>query len=110
MSAIGSVIVISASPARFRDPRDLTRVGELPQTDPTEAELAVVRARAAASFATVVFPGRELRRPLLLFDQTLLRHAYSVLNGKPSAFSNARASSSVRAVVTMVMCMPRTFD
>ena len=38
------------------------------------------------------------------------RSYWSVLNGKPSAFSSARPSSSFLAVVTTVMSMPRIRD
>src|SRR5947209_14750429 len=107
MSAIGSVIVMG-SPARLRDARELAGVGKLSQADAAEAELTVVGPGPSAPLASVVLARRELRGPLLLLDETFLRHAYSVLKGKPSALSSARASSSFRAVVTTVMCMPRT--
>src|ERR1043166_5599803 len=110
MSAMGSVMVMAGSPTRLRDARELTGVRELAEADPAQPELPVVRAWTAAPLAPVVPVRGELRFALLLLDQTLLCHAYSVLKGKPSALRSARASSSSRAVVTTVMCMPRTFD
>src|SRR3954452_2076578 len=112
MSAIGSVIVISVappSPARLGDARDLPGVHELAQADAAELELAVHRVRPAAALAAGVRPHLELRLLRRLVLQSGLRHAYcpSRVNGKPKARSRARPSSSVRAVVTMEMSMPR---
>src|SRR4051795_10947580 len=52
-SAIGSVIDMRL-PARLRQPGHVALVRHLPQADPAEAELAEVRARAAAALAAVV--------------------------------------------------------
>src|SRR6266516_600762 len=49
----------------------------------------------------------ELGRPLRLRDQRLLRHGQLSLNGNPSRLSSERPSSSVAAVVTTVMSIPR---
>src|SRR5688572_24567905 len=66
-SAIGSVIVMVGAllPARLGEAGDLTLVGDLAQADSAEAELAQVRARAAAAPAAVVIPHLELRRAAL---------------------------------------------
>src|SRR5215467_4389976 len=111
MSAIGSVSTVSLLPARLRHARDRALVRELPEADPAEAELAEDRARAAAPVAARVVAHLVLLGSPLLDDERRLRH-YSLLlsspNGKPSACSNARACSSVFAVVVMVTSRPRT--
>ena len=64
----------------------------------------------AAPAAARVGPHLELRLALLLFDQCLLGHgATAVLLSEREAegVEQARPSASVRAVVTMVMSMPR---
>src|SRR3954452_13638706 len=105
MSAIGSVIVIGSppSPRRLGHARHLSRVGELPEADPTQTELAVHRTRAATPAAPGVSAHLELRLALLLVHERLLRHGYPCAsvrrNGKPRARSRARPSSSVRADV-----------
>src|SRR5947209_12304926 len=133
MSAMGSVIVIASppSPAGLRDAGHLAGVDQLAKTDPAQPELAIDRARSTAPTAAGVGPHPELGLALLLLDQCLLGQCSScyfrprgrrdffggsrrpgvispVRNGKPNAASRARASSSVRAVVQMVMSMPRT--
>ena len=50
---------------------------------------------AAAALAAGVAAHRELRLAVRLLDQRLLGHAQDSLNGKPSARSSARPSSSV---------------
>src|SRR5688500_8039229 len=56
-SAIGSVMAL---PARLRHPRDEPLMGELPQADPAQAELAVDGTRAAALAAARVLAGLVL--------------------------------------------------
>src|ERR1700754_2205312 len=130
MSAIGSVIVMgvrqpfspgfpkvpglrrsgiaeSGLPGSLRHARELTAVGHLPDAHPAEAELAVDRVRPATTLATGVRAYSELRLRGSLQDQRLLSHAQFSLNGKPRSLSSARPSSSVLAVVTTVMSMPR---
>src|ERR1700730_13073596 len=89
----------------------------LTEADPAHAELAVVRAGAAADFAAVVRAHAELRRALRLLDQRGLGH-YRVApvvpagfcSGKPIWVRNSVASSSFLAVVTMTMSMPRALS
>src|SRR5262245_22023002 len=112
MSAIGSVIVIVRlpSPARLRDTGHFAGVHHLAQADAAEPELAEVRARAPATAAPVVRAHLVLGLALLLLDECFLRHACycpSRLNGKPNASRRALPSASERAVVTIVMSMPR---
>src|SRR5947209_4263200 len=108
MSAIGSVIMMR-SPTRLRDAGDLAGVHHLPQAHAAEAELAVDGARPTATAAPRVRPHLVLRLAHRLLDECLLRHycCPSRLNGKPKASSRARPSALVRAVVTIVMSMPR---
>src|SRR5215217_3053920 len=133
MSAIGSVMLISVHrplPARLGDARQLAGVGELAHADPAQAELAQHGSRPPAALAARVGPHLELRGALGLGDQSLLCHL-AVLppgpagspgrapcrnrrqlwrNGNPRAVSSARPCSSVSALVTTVMSMPRTFS
>src|SRR5438067_3074247 len=137
MSALGSVIVTCAllpSPARLGHTRHLAVVDHLAKTDPAQPELAVDGARPSTAPASGVGPHPELGLALLLLDQCLLGQFPSwyyprprrggrrerlvgsiipgmgspVRNGNPNAASRARPSSSVRAVVQIVMSMPRT--
>src|SRR5580765_2945388 len=112
MSAIGSVIVIVRllSPAGLRHAGHFAGVHHLSQADAAEPELAVHRTRSTAAAAPRVRAHLELGLALLLLDECLLRHACycpSRLNGKPNASRRALPSASVRAVVTIVMSMPR---
>src|SRR4051812_5324237 len=83
MSAMGSVIVIGSppSPRRLGHARHLSRVGELPEADPTQTELAVHRTRAATPAAPGVSAHLELRLALLLVHERLLRHALPLCFG-----------------------------
>src|SRR5512133_540942 len=133
MSAIGSVMVMWASgpssprfhdaylvcvvtfdvsscrlPGRLRDAGELAAVSHLPQADPAQAELAVDGVRTAAALAARVGADLELRLRVGLVDERGLGHSQFSLKGKPSALSSARPSSSLVAVVTTVMSMPRT--
>src|SRR5271166_2759490 len=112
MSAMGSVIVMVALlPARLGDSGHLAGVHHRPQADTAQPELSVDGLWTAASLAPRIGPDLELGCALLLLDQCLLSHgAYRVScrNGKPNARRSARPSSSLRAVVTIVMSMPRT--
>src|ERR1700737_4873087 len=91
----------------------------LAEADPAHAELAVVRAGAATDFAAVVRAHAELRRALRLLDQRGLGHyrvapaaavAAGFCSGSPIWVRNSVASSSLRAVVTMTMSMPRALS
>src|SRR5918999_4702657 len=73
-SAIGSVIDMASLPARLRESGDVALVGHLAQADPAQAELAEVRARAAAAAATVVLACLVLLRPLLPHNLGSLGH------------------------------------
>src|SRR5947207_9443440 len=112
MSAIGSVIVIAEtpSPARLRHAGQLPRVCHLPDADAAQPEVAVDRTRPATAATPRVAPHLELGLAHLLLDECLLGHydcCPSRRNGKPKASSSALPSALVRAVVTMVMSIPR---
>src|SRR6187200_3350303 len=95
-------------PRGLGDARQLTAVGHLAQAHPAQAELAVDRVRPAAALAAGVAAHLELGLGVRLVDEGGLGHDQASLNGKPRCRSRARPSSSVRAVVTTVISMPRT--
>src|SRR5580704_13621651 len=104
MSAIGSVIVMANRPSSPRfpagshrhrdlrcarsswlptglgDARQLTAVRHRAEADPAQAEPAVDGTRPSAAGAPRVTADLELRRPLLLGDQRLLRHLSNPLS------------------------------
>src|SRR4051794_13809436 len=54
MSPRGSVIaILNPLPARLDDARDQALVGQIPEHDPRQAELAVISPRPASQLATV---------------------------------------------------------
>src|ERR1700754_2834023 len=76
MSAMGSVIMIDQlpSPAGLGHAGQLSRVRQLAQAHPAEAELAEDTVRPAAAAAAGVSPNLELGLALLLVDERFLRH------------------------------------
>src|SRR5581483_8696074 len=74
MSAIGSVSTVSLLPARLRHAGNRALVGELPQADPAEPELAEDRAGAAAPVTARVVAHLELLGSPLLDDERCLGH------------------------------------
>src|SRR5580658_9684013 len=131
MSAIGSVIVMANRPSSpgfpaglrpasgpsvcssdslptgLGDAGQLTAVRHRPETDPAQAEPLVDGPRPPAAGAPRVTAHLELRGPVRLDDQRLLRHCQPSLKGKPSRRSSERPSASFFAVVTTVMSIPR---
>src|SRR5215208_2698499 len=75
-SAMGSVIVTRRPPLPrcLRHARDLPGVRHLAETDATEPELAVHRARSAAPATACVRAHLELRLALLLLNECFLGH------------------------------------
>src|SRR5262245_65795611 len=59
---------ITTSPTAFRDSRDITFEGELPEAQAAQRELPHIRARAAAQVAAVAEPNLVLRLLLFLRD------------------------------------------
>src|SRR3954447_2526368 len=108
-SAIAVMNRSPPSPARLRHTGNLARVGEVAQADAAQPELAEHGARPSAPATPGVRLHLELGLALLLLDECLFGHSYcpSRRNGNPKAASSPRPSSLVRAVVTIVMSMPR---
>src|SRR5690606_9587159 len=100
---------LACSPRRLGDAGQLAAVSHLADADAAQAELAVHRLRPPAALAPGVGAHRELRLPGRLEDKRLLGHMNQFsLNGNPRCLSSALPSSSVFAVVTIVMSIPRT--
>src|SRR3990170_6815752 len=113
MSAIGSVIVMTAHPlpTGFLHARQLALQGELPEADTTERKIPHVRSRPAALSTASYDPVAVFGRSLRLLDESFLRHIFSYelrLKGMPSSSISRLPSSSLRAVVPMFTCIPRT--
>src|SRR6266542_3481992 len=79
----------------------------LAEAHAAQPEPAVHSTRAPAAGAPGVGTDFELGLPLRLRDQRLLRHGQLSLNGNPSRRSSERPSSSLGALVTTVMSIPR---
>src|SRR5438874_8751400 len=124
MSAIGSVInqlpvTGFQLPAALRHTGDVAFQRELAETEAAQRELADVGARAAAAATAVAQPDLVLRRLCFFGDLCGRSHVvrlflttgvYDALNGMPSSCSSLRDSSSVFAVVTTEMFMPRALS
>src|SRR3979411_3355829 len=86
----------------------------LAEANAAHAELAVVRAGAAADFAAVVRANAELRRALRLLDQRGLGHYFvapaGFCSGSPIWVRNSVASSAFLVFVTMTMSIPRALS
>src|SRR6188472_1194756 len=110
MSAIGSETFM-VLPARLRDAGQLADERTLAEADAAEREAAHVRAGPAAHEAAVVPLHLVLRRALRLRDHGLLGHRYLPrayeAKGMPRSSSSFLLSSSVFAVVTMLISSPR---
>src|SRR3954468_23101351 len=78
-SAIGSVIDMSLLPARLCESGHVALVGHLAQADPAQAELAEVRARAAAPLAAIVVTGLVFGSAALSHHLRGLRHLLVLL-------------------------------
>src|SRR5580704_13750174 len=108
MSAIGSVIM--GSPARLDHARDLAAERQHAQANPAQLELAVIASRPPAHLAPVVMADDELGPAIEFRKLRSTRHVFLcdqvARKGMPSCWSSARPSSSVLAVVTMLMFKP----
>jgi hypothetical protein len=87
-------------------------MSHLTETDSAEPEFAVDRFGPSALLASRVFPHLELVRLTALDSKALLSHLFQspenyFLKGIPNCVNSARASSSVLAVVTKVISIPR---
>jgi hypothetical protein len=83
-------------------------VRHIPEADPAKPEFFQVAPRAPAQIAAVVRPDLEFWLPLQSFPPRFFCHYYFSLNGTLNSFKSSSASSSVLAVVQIVMFMPRT--
>src|SRR3954454_18637676 len=72
MSAMGSLIVMRTSPARFRDARDLARQRQPAEADAAQREAANERARPPAQLTAIVRLHFEARRTFRLDDHGFL--------------------------------------
>src|SRR5580765_7836580 len=90
MSAIGSVIVMSAHPLPrgLRHARHLAGVDHLPQADAAEPEAAVHRLRSATTPAARVRAHLELGLALLLLNKCLLGHDAPTAAGRRDGTEN----------------------
>src|SRR4030065_1951266 len=105
------IAILGLLPARFYHAGELTPERQLPETDPAELELAVIGSRPPASRASVVLPDAKLRGPLRLRDDRFFCHSFcsrerQARNGIPRRRRRSSPSSSLRAVVTVVMFIP----
>src|SRR5690606_39036111 len=94
------------SPGSLAHAGKLTCVRHFAEARSAQPELAEHRPRAPAPLSTGVTADLELRPARGLDDQRVLAHQLS-FNGKPRWRSSARPSSSVFAVVTTVISIPR---
>src|SRR6478609_6434865 len=99
---------LNGLPAALRHTGQLASVGHPAKAHTADAELAVDRVGTATPLAAGVGTNLELGLGVRLVDQCGLGHGQFSLNGKPRWRSRARPSSSLVAVVTTVMSMPRT--
>src|SRR6516162_2630239 len=115
MSATGSVVIRPSLPAGLHDTGDFALQRQASKTDAAHLKFAEHAARPAANPATVALADLVFQLLMRLRDLTRTRHASRLSltlnprygrNGTPSSFNNSRPSSSVRAVVVMVMFMP----
>lgn len=120
---------LCALPACLADARKLALARQLAEAHAAEPELAIDGVGTPTTLAAALLARRELRLAVRLDDHRCLSHkssfivhldrpglsrarslrylAYSALNGKWKASRSALPSSSVGAVVTIVMSMPR---
>ena len=97
-------------PACFLYAGNLSLVSELAEADTADSVLTKVAVRASANLAAVVFSGGELLLCLLLKNHCFLCHLCCppyLANGAPIKVRSSFASSSVVAVVTNAISIPR---
>src|SRR5687768_10218482 len=106
---------VSTSPRTLGNPGDIPFERQLAEAQPAEGKLPEVGARAAAALAAVAEPHLELRDLGFLRDlggcgHSFLLSLYAFLKGIPRSCKSFRDSSSVRAVVTTEIFMPRALS
>jgi len=82
-------------------------MSHLAHADAAEAKVAQIAAGTTTTHAAANPADRELGGAFSLVDLSSSGHSY-FLKGMPSSVSRLLASSSLLAVVTMVISMPRT--
>jgi len=101
-------------PGCFLYARNLALVCEVTEADTADTELTEISVRASADLAAVVLSGGELLSLLLLVNHSFLCHRLLppdyFAKGAPKSLSSSRASSSVFAVVTKQISIPRIFS
>ena len=106
--------VIPGLPGSLLYARNLTLVSEITEANAADTELTEIRMRASADLAAIVSSGGELLIFLLFQNHSFLCHRLLppdyFANGAPNRVSSSRASSSVFAVVTKQMSIPRIFS
>src|SRR5439155_8184920 len=110
MSAIGSEMFIGLLPARFGDARQLAQERALPEADSAERETSAEGARSPAHRAAVVGADLVLWCPASLGDHRFLGHLVPSpheAKGMPRSSRSFFDSSSLLAVVTMLISSPR---
>ena len=98
-------------PGCLTNTRDLALVSKTAEADTADPVLTEISMGATTEFAPVVGTGGELRGSLLLQNHRFLSHVSSSFpyfaNGAPIRASSSLASSSVLAVVTNTISIPR---
>jgi hypothetical protein len=97
------------SPTTLDDARDLSRERQLPEADSAELELSKETSWTTTPLAAAVISHSEFLFLCFFSDGRRSSHSvsYCCLNGIPNCRNNSLASSSVRAVVTIVTFIPR---
>ena len=110
----GSAAAFRSLPGRFLYARNLALVSQLTEANSANTELTKVSMGSAANLTSVVFAAGILLLSLLLYNHRLFRHDSSsslfgsyFINGAPIRVRSSLASSSVCAVVTKIISIPR---
>jgi hypothetical protein len=97
-------------PASFGYPRDSTFVALFSKTNTAHFEFTHVSVWTAANFTSVISTNFKFRFATPFFNHRLFGHSKYLLyalNGIPINFRSSLASSSVFAVVTTIIFIPR---
>lgn len=100
-------------PGCFSNSGDLALVCQLAEANAAYAVVTQISVRTAANLAAVILTAGKLCGTSLLDFHRCLSHglsSYALAKGAPMSVSSCFASSSVLAVVTMAMFMPRSFS
>lgn len=112
--AILFALIYCILPASLGYARNGTLVALLSETNTAHIELSDITVRTTANLASVILANRELRLLAPFLNHCLLGHSqylpFYALKGIPMSFKSSRASSSVFAVVTITMFMPRSLS